>query len=249
MVGDAGAARVDVRASELLGGHVLSGRGLHERRPADEDRAGAPDDHGLVRHRRHVGAAGGARAHHRCDLRDAERRQARLVEEDPAEVIPVREDLGLEREEGAARVDEVDAREAVLAGDLLGAQVLLDRQGEVRAALDGRVVRDDDALASLDHADPGHDPRRRRLAVVEIPGGERVQLEECRARVDEEVDPLARGQLPAGAVPLDCLLAATGRDERGCAPAARRRAPPCVSRRRSNVSSRATCVVSTPIGG
>ena len=38
VVGDAGAPRVDVGASELLGGHVLPGRGLHERRAADEDR-------------------------------------------------------------------------------------------------------------------------------------------------------------------------------------------------------------------
>ena len=38
VVGDAGAARVDVRAAELLGRHVLAGRRLHERRPADEDR-------------------------------------------------------------------------------------------------------------------------------------------------------------------------------------------------------------------
>ena len=37
MVGDAGAAGVDVGAAELLRGHVLTGRGLHERRAADED--------------------------------------------------------------------------------------------------------------------------------------------------------------------------------------------------------------------
>ena len=42
VVGDAGAARVDVGAAELLGGHVLARRGLHERRAADEDRARCP---------------------------------------------------------------------------------------------------------------------------------------------------------------------------------------------------------------
>ena len=46
-------------------------------------------------------------------------------------------------------------------------------------------------------------PARRRLAVVEPVGGEGVQLEEGRARVDEPVDALARQQLAAGAVPLD----------------------------------------------
>ena len=180
VVGDSRAARVDVGAAELLRGHVLAGRRLHERRAADEDRPGALHDHGLVAHRRHVGAAGRARAHHDGDLRDALRGHARLVVEDPAEVLPVGEDLGLERQERAAGVDEVDARQVVLLGDLLRAQVLLDGQREVRAALHGRVVRDDDALLALDHADARDDPGRGRGAVVQIPGGERVQLEERR---------------------------------------------------------------------
>ena len=39
VVGHAGQPRVDVGAAERLGGHVLAGRGLHERRTAEEDRA------------------------------------------------------------------------------------------------------------------------------------------------------------------------------------------------------------------
>ena len=138
----------------------------------------------------------------------------RLVEEDPAEVVAVGEDLGLEGQEGAARVDEVDARKAVLLGDLLRAQVLLDRQREVGAALHGRVVCDDHALAALDDADAGDDARRRSLTVVQVPGGERVQLEEGRAGVDEAVDALAREQLSARAVALDRPLSASSGDLR-----------------------------------
>ena len=41
VVGDAGAAGVDLGAAELLGRDVLAGRGLHQRRPAEEDRPGA----------------------------------------------------------------------------------------------------------------------------------------------------------------------------------------------------------------
>ncbi len=143
------------------------------------------------------------------------RRHARLVEEDPPEVVAVGEHLGLQRQERAARVDEVHARQPVLLGDLLRAQVLLDREREVRAALHRRVVRDDHALASLDDADPGDDPRARRFAVVDVPRGERVQLEERRARIDEQVDALAREQLAARAMPLDGALAAAGGDLRG----------------------------------
>ena len=102
-------------------------------------------DDGLVAHGRHVGAARGARAQHDGDLRDAGRRHARLVVEDAAEVLAIGEDLGLQRQERAARVDQVDARQAVLERDLLRAQVLLHRERVVGAALHGGVVGDDTA--------------------------------------------------------------------------------------------------------
>src|SRR5918992_4575855 len=92
--------------------------------------------------------------------------------------------------------------------------MLLDGQREVRATLDGRVVRDDDTFLPLDDPDAGDDPGRGCLPVVQVPSGERVQLEECAARIEEPVDTLPRGQLAAGAVTLDGLLAAPPRDER-----------------------------------
>ena len=99
--------------------------------------------------------------------------------------------------------------QAVLLGDFLRAEVLLHRQREVRAALDRGVVRDDHALAALDDADAGDDPRRRRLVVVHAPGGERGQLEECRIGVAEAVDPLARRELAARAVAFERFLPAS----------------------------------------
>ena len=197
MVGDARAAGVHVGAAELLGGDLLARGRLHERRPADEDRAGAAHDDRLVRHRGHVGAARGARAHDGRDLGDPLGRHARLVVEDPPEVLAVGEHLVLEGEECAAGVDEVDAGEVVLLGDLLRAEVLLHGQREVRASLDGRVVRDDHAGSPLDEADPRDDPGRGRLAVVDLPCGEGVELEEGGAGVDEPVDPLPGGELAA----------------------------------------------------
>ena len=123
-------------------------------------------------------------------------------------MVAVGKDLVLQREERAAGVDEVEAGEAVLLGDLLRAQVLLDGQREVGAALHGRVVGDDHALASLDDADPGDDAGGRGLSLVHVPGGQGVQLEEGAARVDEPVDPLARGQLAARAMTFGRFLAA-----------------------------------------
>ena len=165
-----------------------------------------------------VRAACGAGSHHDGDLRDVPRGEARLVEEDAPEVVAIGEDVGLQGQECAARVDEVDARQVVLLGDLLRAQVLLDGEREVRAALDRGVVRDDHAAAALDHPDPRHDAGRRRLAVVDLPGGESVQLEEGRAGVDEQVDALAGRELAARPMALRRALAAARGDERGALP-------------------------------
>ena len=174
-----------VAPAELLGRDLLARRGLHERRAAEEDRPLVAHDDGLVAHRRDVRAAGGARPHDRGDLRDAGRRHRRLVEEDPAEVLAVGEDLVLQRQVRAAGVDEVDARQPVVQRHLLRAQVLLDRQREVRAALDRRVVGDDDDLAPVHAADAGDDPGRGRVAVVEAVRGHRRQLEQRRAGVEQ----------------------------------------------------------------
>ena len=55
-------------------------------------------------------------------------------------------------------------------------------------------------------------PAPGRLAVVEPVGGQRRDLEERAAVVEEHVDPLAREQLAAGHVPLPrALRAAEGR--------------------------------------
>lgn len=62
----------------------------------------------------------------------------------------VGEDVGLVRESGTTTLDEVHAGKAVLEGDLLGTEVLLDSEGVVSAALDGGVVGDDHAPASRD---------------------------------------------------------------------------------------------------
>ncbi len=217
VVGDARDAGVHVGAAELLGAHLLAGRGLHQRRPAEEDRPLLLHDHRLVGHRRHVGAARGARAHDHGDLRDALRRHARLVVEDAPEVVAVGEHLVLQRQERAARVHQVDAGQAVLERDLLRAQVLLDRDRVVGAALDGGVVGDDDALAPGDAADAGDEPRRRHGLVVDPVRGELAQLEKRRADVEQRLDALARQHLAAFDVARARALVAAGRGRRDSA--------------------------------
>ena len=195
VVGDARHARVDVGAAELLRRDDLAGRGLHERRPREEDRPVPLDDHRLVAHRGDVRAARGARPHHDRDLWNPRRREHGLVPEDPPEVVLVGEDVGLERQERAARVDQVDGREPVLERDLLGADVLLDGQGVVGPALDRRVVRHDDHASAVDEADACDDSGRGDVVPVHALRRKRRELEERAPLVEETVDALAREEL------------------------------------------------------
>ncbi len=209
MIGHTGDAAVHLGTAELLGGDDLAGRGADERRTAEKDRALSAHDDAFVRHRRNVRAARGARPHHQRDLRDAGRRQARLIVEDASEMLAVGKDLVLGGQKGAARIDEINAGQPVLAGDLLRPQVLLDGHREIGAAFDRRVVGDDDAFAAHDPADAGDDPGSRHLAVIHAIGGELRQLEKGRTRIEQRPHPFARQQLAASEMPAP-----------GCGPAA-----------------------------
>ena len=197
-----------VGAAEFFRRHHLAGRRLHQRRAAEKDRALVAHDDALVRHRRHIGAAGGAGAHHDGDLRDALRRHLRLVVEDAAEMPLVRKDLVLHRQEGAAGIDHVDAGQIVLPRDILRAQMLLHRHRIIGAALDGGVVGDDHAFAPRDPPDAGDDAGRMHVAAIEAVGRQRRQFEKRRAGIDQQVDALARQHLAARGVPLARRLAA-----------------------------------------
>ena len=202
MVGDTGLPGVQIATAEIFGSHHLAGGGLHQRRAAQEDGALVANDHRLVAHRRHVSATGRAGSEHRCDLRHTGCAHGGLVVEDPAEVIAVREHLVLAGQERTAGVHQVDARQPVLRGDLLGTQVLLDRHRVVGAALDGGVVGHHHAFPPRHPADTGDDAGRRALVVVHAVGGQWRHFEKRAARVQQAVDPLPRKQLPAGDVAL-----------------------------------------------
>src|SRR3546814_7103839 len=100
-------------SSDVCSSDLFAGRGLYQRRAGEEDRALVADDDAFVGHGGHIRAAGGAASHHARDLRNAERAHVGLVEEDAAEMVTIGEDLGLMRQVGTARIDEVDARQPV----------------------------------------------------------------------------------------------------------------------------------------
>ena len=197
VVGDAGFPCVHVGAAQFLGRNHLAGRRLHQRRPAEKDGALIAHDNGLIRHRRHIGAARGAGAHDHRDLGDAGCRQRRLIVKDAAEMLAIGKHLGPMRQVGAAGIDQIDARKPIFARDFLRAHVLLHRHRIVSAALDRRIVADDHALAPGDAADAGDDAGAVNGLVVHIIGGKRRQFQERRARIDERHDPIARQQFAA----------------------------------------------------
>ena len=241
VVGDAGLARMHVGAAQVLGRDHLAGRGLHQRRAAEEDGALPFDDDGLVAHRRHIGAAGGAGAHHHGDLRNAERGQRRLVVEDAAEVLAVGKHLGLVRQIGAAGIDQIDARQPVLARDLLGAQMLLHRHRIVGAALDGGVVADDHAFAAFDAADAGDQAGAVNGVVVHAEGGERRQLQKRRAGIEQPHHAVAGQQLAARQMTLAGARRAALRGLRAAGCAIHRQARACARRWRKTPPSPGRC--------
>ena len=177
IVGDPGKPRVHVGAAEFLGGDLFARGRLDERRTAQKNRSRTFDDDRFVRHRRHVRSARGTRAHHDRDLRNPFGRHPRLIEKNTAEVLAIGKHLGLQGQEGAARIDQIHARQPVLEGNLLRAHVFFDGRRVIGAAFHRGVVGDKERLTSRDAADPGNESRRRRLIVVHVDGRERRQFE------------------------------------------------------------------------
>ncbi|ADP95765.1 hypothetical protein HP15_1 [Marinobacter adhaerens HP15] len=202
MVGNTGDFTVHVGATQVFGSHYFTGGGFHQRRASQEDGALVTDDDGFIGHGGHVGATGGAQTHYDGDLRDVVGRHAGLVVEDAAEVVTIREDFVLAGQVGAAGIDQVDARQAVLQGDFLGAQVFFDGQRVVAAAFYGGVVGDDHAFGAGDAAHAGDDACSGDFFIVNVVGGELADFQERGAVVQEAVDALSGEQLATGDVAL-----------------------------------------------
>ena len=128
----------------------------------------------------HVGAAGGRRAEHQRDGRDAGGRQLGEVPEGRA---AGHEDLGLLGQVGAAGLGEVDQRQPVAQGDLMG-RAAPWRSSWATTCRPCTVG----SLALIRHSTPSTRPMPVTSPaperIVGAPAGERRQLEEraCRGR-------------------------------------------------------------------
>uniref|UniRef100_A0A182P506 Uncharacterized protein n=1 Tax=Anopheles epiroticus TaxID=199890 RepID=A0A182P506_9DIPT len=74
----------------------------------------------------------------------------------------------------------------------------------VRATLHGGIVRYDHTLYTLHPADAGYDAGRvDHILTVHVVCGQRGQLQERRARIDQQIDTITRQQFALGRVSLD----------------------------------------------
>jgi len=194
---------VHVGAAERLVVGVLAGGHLDQRRPAEKDLGLLVHQHRVIAHAGYVGAARGRVAEDQGDSRDARRRQLGEVVEDLARGD---EQVRLRGQVRPARLDQVDDRQPVAAGDLERTERLAQRVGVHRTAAHGRVVRDQHALHPGHDADGGDDARAHREAGA--PGGQRGQFEHGRVPVDQKLQALPGQQAPAAAVPLGVTRAA-----------------------------------------
>ena len=102
--------RVDLRAAELLLGHVLAGHRLGQVRAGERHRAAALDHRHEVGQAGDVGGARRARAHQRGDLRDHAAHHDLLAEQ----VARAREQrAGRLLDPRAGRVEQPDQRDAL----------------------------------------------------------------------------------------------------------------------------------------
>ncbi|MDR6355137.1 hypothetical protein Q3H58_001808 [Pseudomonas psychrotolerans] len=93
-------------------------------------------------------------------------------------LLAVGKHLVLAWQVGAAGIHQVEAGQAILLGDGLGAQVFLHRQWIVAAALHRGVVGHDHALHALDAPDAGDESGGRHLFAIDLMGGQLADLQE-----------------------------------------------------------------------
>ena len=107
-------------------------------------------------------------------------------------MVPVGKHLVLVRQVGAAGIHQIDAWQPVLRRDLLCAQMLLDRERVVGAALHRGVIADDDAFAARHPSNAGDDPGRGDLVAIHAVRCELREFQKCRARIEQRFNPIAR---------------------------------------------------------
>jgi hypothetical protein len=194
------------RPAELLERRLLPGHRLDHVGAGDEHVRGLLDHEDEVGHRGGVDGAARARAHDHADLGNHPR--ALHVADEHVPVGAERNDPLLDPR--PARVVDPDHRRADLGGEVHHLAHLLRHRLTERAAEHCEVLREHEHGATVDRSVARHDGVAVRPALVHpelvrAVADERVELLE-RPRVEQLLDPLARGELALRVLLLDSLL-------------------------------------------
>jgi hypothetical protein len=140
-------------------------------------------------------------------LRDAGRRDDRIVAKNAAEVVFVGKNLVLERQKYPGAVHQVDKWRPVFKSDALSAQDLLAGHRKEGARFHGGVIGDHHDTPPRDHPSSRDHPRRGRAApfAIHVPRGPQAQLKEGCIRIEELVDAFPRREPPFGMLALNGL--------------------------------------------
>ena len=178
-------------SAKLLERDLLADNDLHHPRRAEVHRGIALDHDHDVAEGRDVGPTRRRGAEEEADLGHLAG-EADLVVKDPAGVAAAREHIDLVGDPGAGAVHQVEERDLEPGRRLLDPDDLLNRARAPGARLDGRVVRHHRDRPALDGAQSGDHAVGRQLVGEDV--GEESILDEG-AGVEEEVEPLANGEL------------------------------------------------------
>jgi hypothetical protein len=203
------AARVVRHGSaEILLAHLLVRHGLDHVGTRDEHVGAALHHEDEVGDRRRVDGPAGARPHDRRDLRHHARRQ-HVAQED---VRVARQRYHALLDARAARIVEPDHGRAGLRGVVHDLADLLGERARQRAAEHREVLREHEHQPAVDAPRAGDDAVAGDLLLGHAEVGRAVRLEAVvlaeRARVEQQLDALARGELALLVLLVDARLPA-----------------------------------------
>ncbi len=164
----------------------------------------------MITHYRQIRAAGNAHAHNGGELGDTRGRHHGIVAKDAAEVVGVRKDIFLQRQENAGGIDQIDGRKLVINGDVLRANDFFGGHWKKRAGFYRSVVGDEHHQSTADPGQAGDGSGGRRAApfFVHFEGGEGPEFKKVSAGIDESGDAFASGEAAFFVLGLDCFGAA-----------------------------------------
>ena len=191
VIGHTRQPRMHIRSTQIFGGHHLACCRLDQRWTTEKNCALMTHDDRFIRHCRHIGPTCRARAHHDRDLGNAHRRHGRLIEENTAEMIAVRKNLGLVGQIRTTRIHKIQAWQTVLTGNFLGAKMLFNSHRVICAAFDGGVVAHDHHFTTRHPPDSGNQPRAVDGTIILTISSQPAQFQKRRAGIKQPRHPFA----------------------------------------------------------